>query len=88
MTFRSLQRLGLDYVLPLVVSSLTDLTTSHEAADVLNKFDSNEVQFLFQRILQEDADGVFFVKPVFEYLASETQHSWTSFNTTLAGLTQ
>lgn len=69
---RAIKRLGLDYILPMVAQSLTDIGTSQEAADVLNKFDSTEVQFLFQKILQADEDGLFFVKPVFEYLAENS----------------
>jgi hypothetical protein len=66
---RQIKRLGLDYILPLTAQSLTVLSTANAAADVLDKFDSKEVQHLFNRLLRADEGGQFFVQPVFDYLA-------------------
>lgn len=66
--YRAIKRLGLDYILPMVAQSLIEVNTAREASEVLERFDSKEVQHLFQKILAKDTDGVFFAKPVFEFL--------------------
>ena len=41
----------LEYILPLVAQSLTVLGTADAAAEVLNMFDSKEVQHMFGKLL-------------------------------------
>ena len=78
---RQIKRLGLDYILPMVAQSLTVVGTAEMAAEVLDMFDSKEVQHLFGKLLlaqdgMEEDVRVFYVQPVFDYLAANSKRTY------------
>lgn len=75
---RQIKRLGLDWILPLVAKSLTVLGTAKAAADVLDKFDSKEVQHMFNKLLIADEGGQFYAQSVFDYLAENSRKTYSN----------
>ena len=75
---RQIKRLGLDYILPMLAQSLTVIGTANAAADVLNNFDSKEVQHLFDKLLKADEGGIYYCQQVFDYLAANSKKTYSN----------
>jgi hypothetical protein len=78
---RQIKRLGVDYILPMVAQSLTVVGTAETAAEVLDMFDSKEVQHLFSKLLQseeglEEDVRVYYKQSVFDYLAANSKRTY------------
>eukprot|EP01043_Picozoa_sp_COSAG02_P026269 COSAG02_NODE_1508_length_12230_cov_7.647597_1_plen_1756_part_10 len=80
---RQIKRLGLEYILPLVAQSLTVLGTAEAAGEVLNMFDSKEVQHMFGKLFtaeegKEEDVRVFYKQSVFDYLAVNSKQTFNN----------
>jgi Ca2+-binding EF-hand superfamily protein len=80
---RQIKRLGLEYILPMVAQSLTVLGTADAASEVLNMFDSKEVQHMFGKLFtaeegKEEDVRVFYKQSVFDYLAANSKRTFNN----------